>query len=80
MIETFNTQATMDRLAFLEQQAEGALRKSVDNFESPVFPCALIAGDVVILHLLHKFDLMDKGVLPCCRMLEIMSMHACMTS
>lgn len=58
----FNEQAFKDRLGFLEQQAIGALQAAVDKFEHPVFPCALIAGDVVILHLLHKAGLLGKGV------------------
>ena len=60
-MESFNEQATKDRLEFLEQQAIGALKGAADKFEHPVFPCALIAGDVVILHLLHKAGLLDKG-------------------
>ena len=35
----------------------------MDTFERPVFPCALIAGDVVLLHLLHELGyLADKRV------------------
>jgi phosphoadenosine phosphosulfate reductase len=67
VVQGFNVQASKDRLSFLEQQAVEALREAVDKFESPVFPCALIAGDVVILHILHKFDLLQKGLLSCFR-------------
>ena len=31
-----------------------ALKLAVENSERPAFPCALIAGDVVILNLLHR--------------------------
>lgn len=41
----------------------GALEACVAQFKHTVFPCALIAGDVVILHLLHKHGLIDKGML-----------------
>lgn len=37
------------------------LRKAAANFSHPVFPCALIAGDVVILHLLHRLGLLSNG-------------------
>ena len=41
------------RLDYLIQQAKDALKFAVKN--GPVtFPCACIAGDVVILHLLHE--------------------------
>jgi phosphoadenosine phosphosulfate reductase len=33
----------------------------VERFERPVFPCALIAGDVVILHLLHRLGVLASG-------------------
>ena len=47
----------------LQDQALTALRAAVDTFKRPVFPCALIAGDVVLLHLLHELGyLADKRV------------------
>ena len=47
----------------LQDQALTALRAAVDTYERPVFPCALIAGDVVLLHLLHELGyLADKRV------------------
>jgi 3'-phosphoadenosine 5'-phosphosulfate sulfotransferase (PAPS reductase)/FAD synthetase len=36
------------------------MKVAVENFKSPVFPCALIAGDVVLLHLLHRSKLLPK--------------------
>ncbi len=41
-----------------------ALQAAVDNFERPAFPCALILGDVVILDLLHRLDLLASGRVP----------------
>jgi len=54
-----NEEATTARLNYLEAQACIALVSAATHFERPVFPCALIAGDVVILHLLHKLRLLD---------------------
>ena len=33
----------------------------MENFERPAFPCAFIAGDVCILHLLHRLDFLATG-------------------
>ena len=38
-----------------------ALRQAVEGFERPAFPCAFIAGDVCILHLLHRLDHLSTG-------------------
>ena len=35
-------------------QAVANLKKAVENYENPVFTTALIAGDDVILHIIHK--------------------------
>jgi phosphoadenosine phosphosulfate reductase len=59
--EKYNTQARGKRLDYLEAQATEALRAAVEKFEHPVLPCALIASDVVTLHLLHKASLLDQG-------------------
>nr|CAD32963.1 phosphoadenosine-phosphosulphate reductase [Physcomitrium patens] len=53
-IKKCNEQARDARLQHLEAQALETLQKTVENFEKPAFPCALIAGDVVILDLLHR--------------------------
>ena len=63
-ISKYNVEAESLRIRFLEQQASDALQVCATQFENPVFPCALIAGDVVILHLLHKHGLLDKGTQP----------------
>jgi hypothetical protein len=36
------------------------LQQAADSFERPAFPCALIAGDVVMLHLLHRQGLLSR--------------------
>ena len=41
-----------------------ALQAAVDGFARPAFPCALILGDVVILDLLHRLDLLASGRVP----------------
>ena len=47
---------------FLEQDvALTALREAVESFEHPVFPCALIAGDVIILDLLSRLGYLESG-------------------
>lgn len=59
-IERWNLGAREERLKHLEEQALQALRATVDTFEHPAFPCALIAGDVVLLHLLHKLGYLSN--------------------
>lgn len=59
--EEWNKVAKAERLAHLEAQAMESLRKAGEEFENTTFPCALIAGDVVILHLLHKLDMLKNG-------------------
>ncbi|KAL3159964.1 hypothetical protein ABBQ38_010352 [Trebouxia sp. C0009 RCD-2024] len=55
-ISTFVQESRNKRLELLERQALETLKICVENSEHPVFPCALIAGDVVILELLSKLD------------------------
>ena len=45
----------------MQRQALETLKTCVENSERPVFPCALIAGDVVILELLSKLDYLKNG-------------------
>ena len=53
---------TPDSLLVASQDhALQALRTAAENFRNPVFPCALIAGDVVILNLLSRLGLLDNG-------------------
>lgn len=60
-VKEFSDQGVNKRLDFLVEQACDALDTSVANFKHVLFPCALIAGDVVILHLLHKQGLLQSG-------------------
>ncbi|KAG0627065.1 hypothetical protein M758_2G171300 [Ceratodon purpureus] len=61
--EKWNQQARDARLEHLEAQALETLKKTVESFEKPAFPCALIAGDVVILDLLSRIGaLSDEKV------------------
>jgi len=56
----FNKEHHDLRLKLLEDQAIADLKKAVENYENPVFTTALIAGDDVILHLIHKAGLLGK--------------------
>lgn len=60
-IEEWVNEARANRLQHLEEQALAILRKSIDTFRNPAFPCALIAGDVVILDLLNKLGALSNG-------------------
>lgn len=48
----------------LQESALGTLKTAVEAFERPAFPCALIAGDVVILNLLHRLGYLESGRVP----------------
>eukprot|EP00954_Amorphochlora_amoebiformis_P028756 1392172-Amorphochlora_amoeboformis.AAC.2 len=52
-----------DRITHLEEQAMEALKYAVENshHEHPVFPCAMIAGDMVILDLLNRLGYVSTG-------------------
>lgn len=61
-VEAFVRIAKESRLAHLESQAMTALQQAVDSFPGTVtFPCALIAGDVVILDLLSRLGYLQNG-------------------
>lgn len=60
-LEEWVKEVVGDRLQHLEDQALAVLKKTVDTFENPAFPCALIAGDVVILDLLNKLGVLTDG-------------------
>jgi phosphoadenylyl-sulfate reductase (thioredoxin) len=49
------------RLKHLEEQSMFALKIAVENYGNAVFPNAMIAGDVVITHLLHRMGYLDSG-------------------
>ncbi len=48
----------------MQDSALQALKTAAENFERPTFPCALIAGDVVILNLLDKLGYLSSGKVP----------------
>lgn len=45
----------------LQDHSLQVLKSAAENFQHPVFPCALIAGDVVILELLSKLGYLQSG-------------------
>jgi len=45
----------------LQRQALESIKTAVESSQHPVFPCALIAGDVVILELLAKLDYLETS-------------------
>ncbi|KAL7551982.1 hypothetical protein ACHAWF_015198 [Thalassiosira exigua] len=55
------TESKEMRLKYLEEQAMFALKIAVENYGNAVFPNALIAGDVVITHLLHRMGYLKDG-------------------
>lgn len=60
-IDALVASAEDKRLTHLEEQAMDSLKFCAENFEHPVFPNALIAGDVVITHLLSRLDYLKTG-------------------
>mmetsp|Transcript_2747 Transcript_2747/g.5136 ORF Transcript_2747/g.5136 Transcript_2747/m.5136 type:complete len:440 (+) Transcript_2747:22-1341(+) len=59
--EAYIAQSKEMRLKHLEEQAMFALKIAVENYGNAVFPNALIAGDVVITHLLHRMGYLQSG-------------------
>jgi len=59
--EQFNADGKEMRLKYLEEQAMYALKISCENYGNAVFPNAMIAGDVVITHLLHRLGYLQDG-------------------
>lgn len=59
--EQYIAQSKEMRLSYLEEQAMYALKISCENYDNAVFPNALIAGDVVITHLLHRLGYLTDG-------------------
>ncbi|GMI16136.1 hypothetical protein TrLO_g13742 [Triparma laevis f. longispina] len=59
--ETFIKESKEMRLKHLEEQAMYALKISCENYENAVFPNAMIAGDVVITHLLGRLGYLKDG-------------------
>jgi len=59
--EAFIQESKDMRLKHLEEQAMFALKTSCENFDNAVFPNAMIAGDCVITHLLHRMGYLKDG-------------------
>eukprot|EP00520_Triparma_pacifica_P010216 CAMPEP_0118649486 /NCGR_PEP_ID=MMETSP0785-20121206/9729_1 /TAXON_ID=91992 /ORGANISM="Bolidomonas pacifica, Strain CCMP 1866" /LENGTH=433 /DNA_ID=CAMNT_0006541777 /DNA_START=230 /DNA_END=1531 /DNA_ORIENTATION=- len=59
--ETYIKDSKEMRLKHLEEQAMYALKISCENYDNAVFPNAMIAGDVVITHLLDRLGYLKSG-------------------
>jgi len=59
--EAYIAESKEMRLKHLEEQAMFALKISCENFDNPVFPNAMIAGDCVITHLLDRLGYLKNG-------------------
>lgn len=59
--EAYIAESKEMRLKHLEDQAMFALKIACENYGNAVFPNALIAGDVVITHLLHRMGYLKDG-------------------
>jgi len=70
--EAFIQESKDMRLKYLEEQAMFALKTSCENFENPVFPNAMIAGDCVITHLLHRLGYLENGK---CKIMVVDTFH-----
>uniref|UniRef100_A0A6T6BCM3 Thioredoxin domain-containing protein n=1 Tax=Diacronema lutheri TaxID=2081491 RepID=A0A6T6BCM3_DIALT len=76
-VKTFNQEAFIAeskemRLKHLEEQAMFALKIACENYDNAVFPNALIAGDVVITHLLHRLGYLKDGK---CKVMVVDTFH-----
>ena len=70
--EQFIAESKEMRLKHLEEQAMYALKISCENFDNAVFPNAMIAGDVVITHLLHRMGYIKDGK---CKIMVVDTFH-----
>lgn len=59
--EAFIAESKEMRLKYLEEQAMFALKIAVENYGNAVFPNAMIAGDCVITHLLHRMGYLSNN-------------------
>jgi len=60
------------RLKHLEEQAMFALKIACENYGNAVFPNAMIAGDSVITHLLHRLGYLKDGK---CTVMVVDTLH-----
>ena len=70
--EKFIAESKEMRLKYLEEQAMFALKISCENYGNAVFPNAMIAGDVVITHLLHRLGYLKDGK---CKVMVVDTFH-----
>ena len=70
--EQFIAESKEMRLKHLEEQAMFALKIACENYEGAVFPNAMIAGDVVITHLLHRLGYLNDGK---CKVMVVDTFH-----
>lgn len=70
--EQFIAESKEMRLKHLEEQAMFALKIAVENYGNAVFPNALIAGDVVITHLLDRMGYLKSGK---CKIMVVDTFH-----
>merc|ERR1719265_2217889 len=70
--EKFIEESKEMRLKHLEEQALYALKISCENFDHAVFPNAMIAGDVVITHLLSRLGYLKDGK---CKVMVVDTFH-----
>ena len=70
--EQFNQEGKDMRLKYLEEQAMYALKISCENYGNAVFPNAMIAGDVVITHLLDRLGYLKDGK---CKIMVVDTFH-----
>jgi len=59
--EAFIAESKEMRMKHLEEQSMFALKIAAENYGNAVFPNALIAGDCVITHLLHRMGYLKDG-------------------
>jgi len=77
MAEVFDQEAFIQeskdmRLKHLEEQSMFALKIACENYGNAVFPNAMIAGDVVITHLLHRLGYLKDGK---CKIMVVDTFH-----
>eukprot|EP00429_Kryptoperidinium_foliaceum_P070355 CAMPEP_0176056286 /NCGR_PEP_ID=MMETSP0120_2-20121206/28028_1 /TAXON_ID=160619 /ORGANISM="Kryptoperidinium foliaceum, Strain CCMP 1326" /LENGTH=437 /DNA_ID=CAMNT_0017389789 /DNA_START=13 /DNA_END=1326 /DNA_ORIENTATION=- len=70
--EQFISESKEMRMKHLEEQAMFALKIACENYENAVFPNAMIAGDVVITHLLHRMGYLKDGK---CKVMVVDTFH-----
>jgi len=70
--EAYIAESKEMRLKHLEDQAMFALKIACENYGNAVFPNAMIAGDCVITHLLHRLGYLKDGK---CKVMVVDTFH-----